>query len=462
MGSRHWQHSEDRRPRKEHCLYHRASRYRRSLWPRLFVLCAAALLWAARADAVETNAASPFEAGVAAYRAGEYRVARERFLQAEAAGLDGEELRFNLALSHYKLGDYASARSAFETLRSSPGFAAVAEYHLGLVAAQSGQAEQAAAHLRATQAMTDSAELRQLADMALQRLAATPGSRRWSASATAGSGFDSNRTQSSETVRLAQVDADAEFVELSAAARYLADGFLGAELRGNGYLRNYLPDHELDQHSAQLSLRKSWLVSAWQFGAAVETEAVWLGSERFQNAVGLNLDAGWSAGVSNLSLRYRPSFIEGGDDYEYADGQSQRAELAYSLALPGYRVRLNCETELNDRRDLEREDEFFSQSPTRHGIGARLSHRLTPALSLDWSARYRHSRYRDASRFRSGFEIVEQRRVDDMAQFGVLGLLKLGKGWGLRLDYRYTDNQSRLERYDYERHAVLLGLDWAR
>lgn len=443
----------------------------------------AAAVCAAPVAAQSIVASAPFEAGIAAYRAGDYRQARDRFREAEVQGRSSEELRFNLALAHYKLGEYDAARAAFESLRSSAGLGAIAEYHLGLVAAQRGRKEQAAAHLLATQAMTDSTELRQLADVALQRLANEP--QRFGVFTAFGAGYDSNRTQSSETARTADVDPHAEFTELSTVARYFIGRDLGTELRGSFYARDYAPDQELDQYSAQLSLRRSWPLGVVQLGAATETEAVWLAGESFQNAAGVNLDASWTRGASTFSARYRPSVIAGGEDYQYVDGWSQRGELAYSYVTPGLRLRLNYEAEVNDRRDLERGEEFFSQSPVRHGLGVRLNHRLTSMFSLDWSAGFRHSRYRDSNRYASEtffvatpgvdrprfyrdpnryvstFTILEGRRVDELAHVGVAGVLKMSRNFGLRLDYRFSDNVSRLDRYDYERHAVLLGLDWS-
>lgn len=390
-------------------------------------------------------------------------------MQAAAQGDASETLRFNLALSHYKLGDYPAAQRAFESLRSSPSLAAVAEYHLGLVAAQTGQLQQATAHLRATQAMSDSIELRQLAELALQRLNPGAAPSKLSAAATLGGGFDSNRTQSSDRaidgVPVADIEADAGFTELFAAARYRSDRanpvLRGSELRGGLYRRDYTTDHELDQTSAQLSLRNGGRLSAWQWGVAVETDAVWLGGDHFQDAAGLNLEATRSGDASSFTLRYRPNRIIGGDGYTYLSGWSQRAEMIYAYTASSWQLRLQYEAEFNDRRDLQLGSEFFSQSPIRQGLVAGLRHRPTPALSLDWSARYRYSRYADANRFFSSAGFVEKTRVDELLQAGVTAALALSRTWGLRLDYRYSDNRSGIDRYDYDRHVVLLGIDWS-
>ncbi len=271
--------------------------------------------WSVPARADDPSAATGLlNAGIAAYRTGDYGLARDCFLQAQTQGDQSETLRFNLALSYYKLRDYALAQAAFESLRASASLAAAAEYHLGLVAAQSGHPEQARAHWRTTQAISDSIELRQLAELALRTLDAPPAISKWSALASAGGGVDSNRTQSSDTVRIADVDRRAAFAEVSAAARYRLDEAGDGELNGSVYRRDYEPDQVLDQTSAQLGLRGNARWSGWHLGAAVEAETAWLAADDFQNAAGLNLDAERSIGASSFGLRYRPSRIKGARD----------------------------------------------------------------------------------------------------------------------------------------------------
>ncbi len=141
------------------------------------------------------------------------------------------------------------------------------------------------------------------------------------------------------------------------------------------------------------------------------------------------------------------------------DGHSQRGELSYRYTAGLWRVAFQYEAEVDDRRGLRLGDEFFSESPTRHGVDAQLTYWLTPSLSVDWAARYRHSRFAGVNRQVEGVTIVGQRRVDQLAQGAVAAALRLDTAWRLRLDYRYSDNRSTVERYDYDRKVLLLRLD---
>jgi len=38
--------------------------------------------------------------------------------------------------------------------------------------------------------------------------------------------------------------------------------------------------------------------------------------------------------------------------------------------------------------------------------------------------------------------------------------LTLAPAWALRLDYRYSDNRSSLDQYDYIREVASLNLEW--
>jgi hypothetical protein len=424
-------------------------------------MSAVVVLWAPAAAGARLPAGTgAFNAGIEAYRAGDYDWALQSFLQAQLLGMSSEQLRFNLGLTYYKLEEYLEARRAFEALLGSRDFAAVSEYHLGLVAAQTGESAEAAEHFWKVRKMNVPPELRQMAAVALERLGVPVGAPRWSALANVAAGYDTNRTQSSETERLDGVDPEAEFADVSGLFRYFPQIVKESELRASAYLRDYHPDHAFDQGSGQLSLRKNWTTRRWQWGLAAEAEAALLGDDLFQSAMTLNLETTWSTGSSSISLRYRPTRVQGGDKYAYVDGSMQRMELAYGYGRGQTRIRIAYEGEINDRRDLESGVEFFSQSPVRHGASLRFAHPLTQRLSLDWNARFRYSRYRDDNRLFEFFEYVQDRRIDKQGQFGLTIQYRLSPDWRMRMDYRYTDNASNFVRYDYDRQTMVLGLEW--
>ncbi len=416
-----------------------------------FLLCAGA--------AASAPAPSPLEAGIRAYRAGDFGTALELFLEARAQGPESDTLLFNLGLTYYRLGNYTAARQTFLALRQRPSMTAVAEYHLGLVAAQVGQMDRATAHLRAA-AAGDSVELRRLARTALERLTDRPVARASTAYALLGLGFNSNRNQISETIRITGPEPESAYAELTGVLQYPLPRLADTDLRASVFRRDYEKDNALDQTAVQLSLRRTWRASPWRVTLAAESVAAFLGGGSLLSEYGLNLEGVRRVGSSTLRLRYRPSVIEGGSGYEYFDGQRHRVELAGEFPLGDFQMQAGYEAEINDRRDRRVGDQFYSQSPMRHGPYLRLSRTLTPDLTLDLNAAYRRSRYRGVDRFVQDDTMHVERRVENLAYLGFALRLRVGPAWGLRLDYRYTDNHSSLDPYDYTRHVALLALEW--
>jgi hypothetical protein len=152
--------------------------------------------------------------------------------------------------------------------------------------------------------------------------------------------------------------------------------------------------------------------------------------------------------------------ISGGAEYGYLDGQRHRVELGDELELGPLRVQLGYEAEFNDRRDLEVGSEFYSQSPTRHGPVLRATRSLTRNLQVDLSAAYRYSRYGDENRQYEDGVLESERRIDTLWLAGIVLRLELNPSWGLRLDYRHSDNRSTVDRYAYDRDIAALALEW--
>jgi hypothetical protein len=424
----------------------------------LACLCGA-LVACTGASAANTDTASPFEAGITAYRAGDFTEALQLFLAARAQGADSDALLFNLGLTHYRLGDYTAARRTFVELRQRPAMAAVAEYHLGLVAAQVGQMDRASAHLRAA-AAGDSVELRQLALTALERLTDRPSARALAAYASFGIGYDNNRNQISELIRIPGPEPESAYVEASGIVQYPLPRLTDTDVRASLFRRDYETDDDLDQSVMQLSLRRAWRPGAWRITLAGESDAAFLGGDTLLAAYGLSLEGVRRAGGSTLRLRYRPSDINAGSDYEYLDGQRHRADLSQEFPLGAFQFRAGYEVEANDRRDLAVGQQFFSQSPLRHGPFLRVSRTLTPSVALEINSAYRHSRFHGANRFFAGTTLQTERRVEDLIQWSLTAHWRIGPAWALRLDYRYTENHSSIETYDYSRDIVVLAVEW--
>ena len=77
---------------------------------------------AAAGDAVDAQ--SMFKSGNAAFRSGDYSSALANYNDAMANGKNSPRLFYNMGLTHYRLGQYSLARSAFMESANDAGLAA--------------------------------------------------------------------------------------------------------------------------------------------------------------------------------------------------------------------------------------------------------------------------------------------------------------------------------------------------
>jgi hypothetical protein len=428
---------------------------------------AAATAPARAADAAAAGGAgqADFQQGVSEYHAGRFEAALADFQRARARGYRDPSLDFNIALSYYKLGRYPQAEAAFDELWSVPGYLDIAEFHLGLIAAQQGQNDTALSHWRAAEAATQSPRLKALIQAARARLsgeAAPAPPPALSLFASGGIGYDSDPVLLSNSVELPSNQGSDWYGEAFGYLDYTlrSSARSSDELQASAYAHQYFSDTDFSQQDAQLSLRHNQFYGRWRFSLAGQAEATFLGGDSLQDLGGLTLEGAEKFTDASLLLRYDASRIAGGSGYTYLDGWRQRARLQYSHNLPRGELSGYYEFESNDRRDLSQDGIFFSESPIRHSLGLRLDQPVSQAVSLELRGRYRYSRYRDADQSTLSGAPFNQRRQERLAQAGLATRYRLSAAWDVLLQYEYSHNYSNAPGFDYNRHLLLLGVEW--
>ncbi|MDR9437726.1 MAG: tetratricopeptide repeat protein, partial [Thiohalophilus sp.] len=423
-------------------------------WRSLQPLALVALLLGTITPALAATAGqSEFDQGLKAAQSGRHQQAIKAFLQAQQAGFDKPALHYNLGVSYFRLGDYARARQQFERLTRDPQWAALAHYNLGLVARRLDDSDRAADHFEQAYRRSDNTRLRALAATALDRLPVSRRDAGTTVSATVAAGYDSNvaLAPDAETVNLS--DNSDLFVEAGALInhRLSADRYLFGGL----HVRQYTDVSEYDQYSLRLGLNQLHTGQRWQLDVSGYVDTIYVDSSRFEQSLNVDVRARRPlAGGKVLGLRYQAGLIDGGSRYAYLGGWQQRLGIDGWLPTDAGRLRLGYQLELNDRDDLTQSGEFFSYSPTRHKLFVVLD-RSGPG---DWHytlrGEYRYSDYADPYRISNG-TITEVQREDHRYLAGVRGQRKLSEKTDLFLDYRYIDNDSTLEAYDYARHQIM-------
>ena len=423
----------------------------------LCLACLAASPVQARAQ--DAPGLADFERGLAAYRAGDYGAARSGFESARAQGFDNPNLWLDLGLADYRLGRQDEARAAFERLRAFPGFEGVADFHLGLVAARSGDRRRAAELWQRLAADAPDVSLRERSRIALSRLGAGAQARTPSAYLLAALGRDTNPALLDESLQ--PNGATSSEAELFGAVDYPVAGSAShaTVLHGGGYLTDYFVDNGLDQSGLFAGLSRERERDGRRRAVSLDASANWLGGEPFADVISLGAQ-GMPAHGGGLTLRGQASHIDAAPVFSYLDGWRVRAEAEVAGPPRPKRWRADYQAEFNDRADLAAGGEFFSHSAIRQRVSVALEHPLGERWQARWVLRYRNSRYRDPNRFLQNGVMVEQRRVENLLQAGVQARRRITTGTDLLLEYEYSHNTASIDVFAYERHVALVGLEW--
>ena len=404
------------------------------------------------------------ERGVAAFRAGDYQAALQSFLDALAAGLDTPGLRYDLGATYYRLGRYEEAEREFQALAPDPKWAPLARYNLGLSAQRAGRPQQAMEYFGEAHRTTADPNLRALAATTFERLRGAPPSPQTSAVISLAGGYDTNATLSPDAATVGVSHQGDLFVEALAVAthRFAGDSARGWVAHGGLVLRRYGDLSQFDVTGSRAGLSYETESSRLQTSVGAYFDTAYIGGDRLEQVASVDaqarrrLDAG-----GELRGRYQFGHIAGGGGFEYLDGWQQRLSADAGFALASALLRVGYQLELNHRRDLEQEGEFFSASPTRHSLFATVALRNVGGWQADARGEYRVSRYGDPNRLNVNGGTLEVTRKDDRFGFALRANRRLSPPWRVFIDYSYYRNESNLDTYDYSRHQLMAGIEAA-
>ncbi len=408
------------------------------------------------------------DAGVAAFEAGEYRLALERLLEARDSGLDTPVLYYNLGSAWYRLGNYAQSRAAFQIAMTSPELAPLAWYNLGLVATQLGETGEARDWFLRVLDGHDHAALRALATTMLDRLGGGEGAREppadfapapaWQGLASGGIGHDDNVLLVSDDDLLGGSDRSDFFLDLYAQAwREIAGDAAGRralEFDASAWLLRHARLDEFDMASLRGGATYDQAFDTWIASGGAHGAWSWLNGRGLTREFQISARAARPLSAGLFRARYELGLIEAlRGEYGYLDGGRHRLDARLIRLEGDVRVQLHYQLEYNDREDLVA-PRFTSASPVRNQLGMSAEIPLGDTLALHAEIQYMRSRYRDPNELADG---DRRTRVD--ARLGAIGRLawRVAGSGELSVEYRYTDNTSTIPVYAYTRHRITAG-----
>lgn len=313
---------------------------------------------------------SEFSRGIQAFRHGDYRLAAAWFESAQAEGMTGAPLLYNLGVSYFKLGKLEKSRKYFHRLTSNPSMAPLARYNLAIIADHQARRDDAKILLRQVLQQSSDEKLLYIARRKLDELRAQTGV--WRGFVSAGAGYNDNVTVAPTGTAAGPDGFLTAGVHLENLIRGLWDD--GWFVAGNFFTRKYLTLDAYNQDLLQAEVRRltSWGDTGLWYGAYAGTST--FGNSPYQNILGIQAAFRRSLGnKTELRARIRAETIQSlAASYDYLAGTRQQMRLTWQSGTRKHNIQIRYNFEQNDRRDQP----TASFSPTAQTLIARVSRNL--------------------------------------------------------------------------------------
>ncbi len=436
------------------------------LFRTLIVLMLLAMAGALAADPAQTGRQAMSE-GIEQFRLGNYHAAREQFEAALAQGVDSPALHYNLAVACFKTGDYRAAEASFSKLLGGPD-AALANYNLGLVALADGRADLAEQRFVQASGADASEAIRELARRQLSELASRRAPAYQSPALVAqgylstGIGYDSN---------IEGVPEDSSSNRSSLYAELIAAGALRQVITpdwrlvwdGVAYSQDYVQGSRFDATVVQGKLAGIRSYKGVDVGVRAGLTRAWLEDDVLETRFGATLfaqtDECLVGPLHACSLALTAEQVDGGRDYLAYSGQQYQFEARAEQRHGSLMLDTFYRWSINDRKDFSDGDFFVSVSPTSHQLGAEVLYPLRSDLAIGADMALRHARYDRPHQWIDEGVLTSRRRKDVRLELGLMAEIYLNSRWLVRNQWLFRDQNSRLSRYDYQRHTYLVSLE---
>ncbi|MEF8823968.1 MAG: tetratricopeptide repeat protein [Desulfohalobiaceae bacterium] len=414
------------------------------------------------ASAMPVHASQAHEAGIEAFEAGDYERALRHLKQAEAEGVRTPNLRYNLGVTYYRLGQYQEAEEAFRVLAENPDWRHLALYNLGLVAEARGDRQAAVDYYFQVREAKGSSGVGQRAAQKLERHGVekpVSSAGRVYSEFTAAVGYDDNAVLAPEGSQDVSEEGDL-FTELYGLASVYVSGNRddGVRLDADAFTRLYESETEYGFTSLSGGISRHKEYAPWHASLGLSAAVELAESDFFAFVPAVKLTGERSFDPYSLKLSNRLSWIEGESDYDYLTGVKNQITARLERELTGGKTYAGFGVEYNDRDDLRDQDEFFSYSPLRSDIHVGLDYSVAQRWTLILYGQYRKSLYPEENRVIIDGAPTEDKREDDRNLVSVRGEYDVSRNMIGFAEYTRTDNDSNFSGYSYESNRITVGL----
>jgi len=402
-----------------------------------------------------------YRLGMQAFQEGNFSSAldyfqQEKKQQEEDQGTASVTLYFNLGSTHYQLGNPDLAAGYFARVSDDDKWGALAHYNLGLIAEQQDKEADAIQHYRKASSQAKTDRVRNLAQSRLQQLLGAAATTQTGFVYLAASlGYDDNLSLSDDDPAIEKVSGS--FLETLASGQLFLSGNAdhGSSLQGYLFARQPSANEMETEVAFNLGAQLHRSLGDWQTRGGISMGSYLLDGSNYTRDLALQVEGRYPLKGLQLRLSNDLKRVRGGDTFDYLDGWQNLARIR--LVKPG-NWELGYRNEWNQREDLAEDPVFYSYSPSRHSIYARMIFNLNQQLVLTPRLEGRLSQYPDKEVDIDGNQADEERR--DLRLRGSLNAsYRLTSTFNLFTELAHLTNRSNLEGYDYSSNRFTLGVD---
>lgn len=384
----------------------------------------------------------------------------------DGSSTSSESLRYNTAVCHYKMQQWEQAKTLFTQLHIEDPAESRFTYSLAVVEKNLGNTQRAAALFLEVSALSKDTKLSEAAGKQYRLLQASSKpltksrqtSKPLNLSIELNAGNDNNVLEPSD---LSSTDRSDRFIEAIAMANWRSDGTASNRWVVDGfvYSSRYDAVEEYDFDMLDIGVRK---YSPTEFGRwywGIRSNATALGSDGYLHSNSAQLGAhGWFKDGYKWKAGYQyKNHRSLNEQFDPFAGDAHRLDLDLSGTTgENWNWKLGYRYEFDDRDDLDLGDLFTSYSAQRHSLQADWGMQRGSWRSK-LSANYRNSKYMDNNLMLDGSSAL---RKDHRLKLSARSSWALFDDWSLSAEYSFTDNESNIEAYDYDRHMLLFGVRW--
>ncbi len=388
-----------------------------------------------------------FQNGINAFNRKDYHGALTDFALAQKAGMKETKLYYNIGVCYYKLEKYDKANNFFNIAARDRRYRQLTSYNLGLIALKQRRKQAANKYFKNAISATGNLKINELARRMLKKNSGKKtdsAAITWNSGINLALGYDDNVTSATNTTPSLRGDHYTQlfaYTDWYGLDNYVLDAYFLQLKYANIHTGNF----------SQLSagIRRSFRYNAWRLTPHFQAGRSRLSSGDFQQQFDFKVSGQRTLDNKRyLKLRFRYTKIDSLNHlYDYLQGDRQQIRADYYAPTSAGKLRLRYVFELNHRQNTA----TANYSPTRHGLQAKLSQRLSHGWMISEEVQYRLSHYDS---------IAGVTRKDDRRQFTLVAERHLQTAWLAGLRYSHTNNLSNVAIEQYTRNDFQVYLNY--